>query len=199
MSRCMRARPRLEIQLEGISILTDTRVYVRNGSTGLLEIGANSVDGSNAAYLKFSAIRLGVKGPSENGSSSTPHIRVTEDGAFTHEGEIATKNQCLTWTRLGELAGNGASNKTLTVPDITQYSELLITVGPAVANQTRRILGSTVVPKVDYNSTIGQDNNQGNHQAAYKTSHSAGFSILSKTSIKLYANNTSSFAMLFAR
>ena len=179
--------------------IDSTRVYVRNGSTGLLEIGANSVDGSNAAYLKSSAIRLGVKGPSESGSSSTPHIRVTDNGAFTHEGEIATKNQCLTWTKLGELAGNGASNKTLTVPDITQYSELLITVGPAVANQTRRILGSTVVPKVDYNATIGQDNNQGSHQAAYKTSHSAGFSILSKTSIKLYANNTSSLALLFAR
>lgn len=179
--------------------IDSTRVYVRNGSTGLLEIGANSVDGSNAAYLKSSAIRLGVKGPSESGSSSTPHIRVTDNGAFTHEGEIATKNQCLTWTKLGELAGNGASNKTLTVPDITQYSELLITVGPAVANQTRRILGSTVVPKVDYNATIGKDNNQGSHQAAYKTSHSAGFSILSKTSIKLYANNTSSLALLFAR
>ena len=75
--------------------IDSTRVYVRNGSTGLLEIGANSVDGSNAAYLKSSAIRLGVKGPSESGSSSTPHIRVTEDGAFTHEGEIATKNNCL--------------------------------------------------------------------------------------------------------
>lgn len=74
--------------------IDSTRVYVRNGSTGLLEIGANSVDGSNAAYLKSSAIRLGVKGPSESGSSSTPHIRVTEDGAFTHEGEIATKNNC---------------------------------------------------------------------------------------------------------
>ena len=75
--------------------IDSTRVYVRNGSTGLLEIGANSVDGSNAAYLKSGAIRLGVKGPSESGSSSTPHIRVTEDGAFTHEGEIATKNNCL--------------------------------------------------------------------------------------------------------
>ena len=75
--------------------IDSTRVYVRNGSTGLLEIGANSVDGSNAAYLKSSAIRLGVKGPSESGSSSTPHIRVTDNGAFTHEGEIATKNQCL--------------------------------------------------------------------------------------------------------
>ena len=51
--------------------IDSTRVYVRNGSTGLLEIGANSVDGSNAAYLKSSAIRLGVKGPSESGSSST--------------------------------------------------------------------------------------------------------------------------------
>ena len=179
--------------------IDSTRVYVRNGSTGLLEIGANSVDGSNAAYLKSSAIRLGVKGPSESGSSSTPHIRVTEDGAFTHEGEIATKNNCLTWKKLGELAGNGASSKTIAVPDVTQYSELLITVGPAVAYQTRRILGSTVVPKEDYNATIGNDNNQGHHQAAYKTSHSAGFSILSKTSIKLYANNTSSLALLFAR
>lgn len=74
--------------------IDSTRVYVRNGSTGLLEIGANSVDGSNAAYLKSSAIRLGVKGPSESGSSSTPYIRVTDNGAFTHEGEIATKNNC---------------------------------------------------------------------------------------------------------
>ncbi|BDZ81422.1 phage tail spike protein [Claveliimonas bilis] len=91
--------------------IDSTRVYVRNGSTGLLEIGANSVDGSNAAYLKSSAIRLGVKGPSESGSSSTPHIRVTEDGAFTHEGEIATKNNCLTgsYKQIGaSSAGQGA-------------------------------------------------------------------------------------------
>lgn len=91
--------------------IDSTRVYVRNGSTGLLEIGANSVDGSNAAYLKSSAIRLGVKGPSESGSSSTPYIRVTDNGAFTHEGEIATKNNCLTgsYKQIGSgSAGQGA-------------------------------------------------------------------------------------------
>ncbi|MBM6949356.1 phage tail spike protein, partial [Mordavella massiliensis] len=75
--------------------LDSTRVYVRNGSTGLLEIGANSVDGSNAAYLKSNAIRLGIKGPSESGSSSTPHVRITDEGVFTHEGEVCTKNNCL--------------------------------------------------------------------------------------------------------
>ena len=91
--------------------IDSTRVYVRNGSTGLLEIGANSVDGSNAVYLKSSAIRLGVKGPSESGSSSTPYIRVTDNGAFTHEGEIATKNNCLTgsYKQIGSgSAGQGA-------------------------------------------------------------------------------------------
>ena len=94
--------------------IDSTRVYVRNGSTGLLEIGANSVDGSNAAYLKSSAIRLGVKGPSESGSSSTPHIRVTEDGAFTHEGEIATKNNCFSDRVVGKTGAIVAKGNTYT-------------------------------------------------------------------------------------
>ena len=94
--------------------IDSTRVYVRNGSTGLLEIGANSVDGSNAAYLKSSAIRLGVKGPSESGSSSTPNIRVTEDGAFTHEGEIATKNNCFSDRVVGKTGAIVAKGNTYT-------------------------------------------------------------------------------------
>ena len=108
-------------------------------------------------------------------------------------------NTCVTWTKLGELAGNGASTSTITVPDVTGFSELLLTCGPAVAYQTRRILASTVVPYYAYQSEIGDDNTQGRHQAAYKTSHSVGFSIMSNTSIKLYANNTSSLAILYAR
>lgn len=160
-------------------------------------IGGYSADDTSKGYIV--GADLCSKLPGTSGSASAPKVYVNSSGAFTHEGEIATKNNCLTWTKLGELAGNGASSKTITVPDVTKYSELLITVGPAVANQTRRILGSTVVPKEDYGVTIGKDNNQGHHQAAYKTSHSAGFSILSKTSIKLYANNTSSLALLFAR
>lgn len=160
-------------------------------------IGGYSADDTSKGYIV--GADLCSKLPGTSGSASAPKVYVNSSGAFTHEGEIATKNNCLTWTILGELAGNGASSKTITVPDVTKYSELLITVGPAVANQTRRILGSTVVPKEDYGATIGKDNNQGHHQAAYKTSHSAGFSILSKTSIKLYANNTSSLALLFAR
>lgn len=94
--------------------IDSTRVYVRNGSTGLLEIGANSVDGSNAAYLKSSAIRLGVKGPSESGSSSTPHIIVAEDGAFTHEGEIATKNNCFSDRVVGKTGAIVAKGNTYT-------------------------------------------------------------------------------------
>lgn len=108
-------------------------------------------------------------------------------------------NTCLKWTKLGELAGNGASTRTITVPDVTGFSELLLTCGPAVVYQTRRILASTVVPYYAYQSEIGDDNTQGRHQAAYKTTHSVGFSIMSKTSIKLYANNTSSLAILYAR
>ena len=177
-----------------------------NGATGAaaLSLGdsgdiTESGGRGGGIIVRTDFFRASSKDRGEAGTTSVPYIEVRSDGAFTHEGEIATKNNCLTWKMLGELAGNGASSKTITVPDVTQYSELLITVGPAVANQTRRILGSTVVPKEDYNATIGKDNNQGHHQAAYKTSHSAGFSILSKTSIKLYANNTSSLALLFAR
>ena len=108
-------------------------------------------------------------------------------------------NTCLKWTKLGGLAGNGASTSTITVPDVTGFSELLLTCGPAVAYQTQRILASTVVPYYAYQSEIGDDNTQGRHQAAYKTTHSVGFSIRSKTSVKLYANNTSSLVQLFAR
>lgn len=108
-------------------------------------------------------------------------------------------NNCLQWTKLGELAGNGASTKNITVPDITEFSEILLTCGPAVIYETRRILASTLIPYESFIATVGADKSNGNHQAAYKSSHSVGFSIMSKTSVKLYANNSSSLVMLFAR
>ena len=102
------------------------------------------------------------------------------------------------WKFLGELAGNGAMTKTITVPDVTLYSEFLLMCGPAVAYQTRRVLASTIVPYERFASEIGDDNGNGRFQAMYQ-SYSVGFSIISNTSIKLYANNNDSLCALVYR
>lgn len=102
------------------------------------------------------------------------------------------------WKFIGELAGNGASTKTITVSDVTSFSEMLLTCGPAIAYQTQRILASTVIPYVRFASEIGDDNGNGRFQAMYQE-YSVGFSIMSNTSIKLYANNIHSLCALFYR
>lgn len=102
------------------------------------------------------------------------------------------------WKFLSELAGNGASTSTITVPDVTSYSEILLICGPAVAYQTRRVLASTVIPYERFASEIGGDNGNGRFQAMYQ-SYSVGFSIMSNTSIKLYANNNDSLCALLYR
>lgn len=102
------------------------------------------------------------------------------------------------WKLLNELAGNGAKTKTITVPDVTSYSEILLICGPAVAYQTQRVLASTVIPYERFVSEIGDDSRAGRFQAMYQ-SYSVGFSIMSNTSIKLYANNVDSLCALFYR
>lgn len=69
-------------------------ITIRNGSTGLISIGAYSVDGNTVSYFQSSSLFMGTKPPNTSGAFSSPHVRVNSDGAFTHEGEIATKNNC---------------------------------------------------------------------------------------------------------
>lgn len=102
------------------------------------------------------------------------------------------------WKFLSELAGNGAKTKTITVPDVTSYSEMLLLCGPAIAYQTHRVLASTVIPYERFASEIGDDNGNGRFQAMYQE-YSVGFSIMSNTSIKLYANNNNSLCALLYR
>ena len=180
--------------------LDGKNISFREGDDDKIVFGSSDIDGvKEQSYMVSQDIWIGPTAPNESGSSNSHRLEVNSDGCFADGYEICAKNTCLKWTKLGELAGNGASSSTITVPDVTGFSELLLTCGPAVAYQTRRILASTVVPYYAYQTEIGDDNTQGRHQAAYKTTHSVGFSIMSKTSIKLYANNVSSIAILFAR
>ena len=173
--------------------LDGKNISFREGDDDKIVFGSSDIDGvKEQSYMVSQDIWIGPTAPNESGSSNSHRLEVNSDGCFADGYEICAKNTCLKWTKLGELAGNGASSSTITVPDVTGFSELLLTCGPAVAYQTRRILASTVVPYYAYQTEIGDDNTQGRHQAAYKTTHSVGFSIMSKTSIKLYANNVSS-------
>lgn len=96
-------------------------------------------------------------------------------------------NLSLAWIRLGELAGNQSKTKTITVIDTSQYHELLLTCGPAIEYQTWRILASTIIPITSWlRGTTDQSN--GAFQTGYSTTHLAGVSRISNTSIKLYAN-----------
>lgn len=106
----------------------------------------------------------------------------TDSGAARLDNDLS-----LTWIKLGEIAGNHAKTKTITVLDTSQYHELLLTCGPAVEYQTGRILASTIIP---ISRWLGGTTDHGNgaFQAAYSTTHQAGISRISNTSIKLYAN-----------
>lgn len=108
----------------------------------------------------------------------------TDSGAVRLDNDLS-----LAWIKLGELAGNHSKTKTITVKDISQYHELLLTCGPALAYQTWRILSSTVIPIASLNLS-SSDYTDGAFQAAYRnTEYQAGLSKLSNTSLKLYANS----------
>lgn len=107
----------------------------------------------------------------------------TDSGAARLDNDLS-----LAWIKLGELAGNGDSTKILTVPDTSQYHELLLTCGPAIIYQTRRILASTVIPISNWLGDI-DDRAGGYFQAMYSNSdYMSGVSRITNTSIKLYAN-----------
>ena len=180
--------------------LDGNNISFREGDDDKIVFGSSNIDGEKEqSYMVSKDIWIGPTAPNEAGASNSHRLEVNQDGCFADGYEICTKNSCLKWTELGELAGNGASTKNITVPDVAGFSEFLLTCGPAVIYQTRRVLASTIIPYESYQNEIGDDNTQGRFQAAYKTSHSVGFSIMSNTSIKLYANNTSSLAILYAR
>ena len=108
----------------------------------------------------------------------------TDNGAARLDNNLS-----LSWIKLGELAGNHTTTKTITVPDTSQYSELLLTCGPAVEYQTWRVLSSTIIPISRWDAS-SKDHSSGSFQAAYSgTTYQAGISKLSNTSIKLYANS----------
>lgn len=102
------------------------------------------------------------------------------------------------WTKLCELAGNGGTTKNCSVVDTSQFSELLLTCGTAIENQTNRILSSIIIPIAMWTSNT-LDSSNGTFQAAYSgTTYQAGVSRISNTSVKLYANSRT-IAVLYAR
>ena len=108
----------------------------------------------------------------------------TDSGAARLDNDLS-----LAWIKLGEIAGNQSKTKTITVKDISQYHELLLTCGPAIEYQTWRILSSTVIPIARLNLATS-DHTSGSFQAVYGgTEYQAGLSKLSNTSLKLYANS----------
>ena len=106
----------------------------------------------------------------------------TNSGAARLDNDLS-----LTWIKLGEIAGNQSKTKTITVIDTSQYHELLLTCGPAIEYQTGRILASTIIPITRWLGST-TDHQNGTFQAGYSTTHLAGLSRISNTSIKLYAN-----------
>ena len=96
-------------------------------------------------------------------------------------------NLSLVWINIGRFAGNGStSTKIVTVLDTYQYHELLLTCGPAIINQTDRILASTIIPISNWLSN-NIDDSGGAYQALY-ADYMSGVSRISNTSIKLYAS-----------
>lgn len=110
-------------------------------------------------------------------------------GIYKKTEEGACKlDTTLTWIKLGEVAGNLQTSKTITVDDTSKYSEILLTCGTAISGKTWRILASTIIPIARWLAS-NEDNSNGSFQAAYSgTTYQAGVSRLSNTSIKLYAN-----------
>ncbi|RHP05610.1 hypothetical protein [Dorea sp. AF36-15AT] len=108
------------------------------------------------------------------------------------------ENQKRKWTKLCEIAGNQNSSKTFTVEDLSGYSEILLTCGPAVIHQTGRILGSSTIPIKLWNA-CNTDYSNGYFQSTYgSNTYIAGVTRLSDTSVKLYANS-STLAGLYVR
>lgn len=108
------------------------------------------------------------------------------------------ENQKREWTKLCEIAGNQNSSKTFTVEDLSGYSEILLTCGPAVIHQTERILGSSTIPIKLWNA-CNTDYSNGYFQSTYgSNAYVAGVTRLSDTSVKLYANS-STLAGLYVR
>ena len=95
------------------------------------------------------------------------------------------------WKVICNMAGNLTSSKTVNVEDLSNYTEMLVTCGVAVVNQTTRILNSIIIPITTWNGSNDSYSN-GYFQCAYSgTTYCVGISKISNTSLKLYANTKS--------
>lgn len=76
------------------------KFYDRGGGRASLALGdsgdiAETAGAYTGIVVRAPFFRASSKDTGESGSADVPYIEVKSDGAFTHEGEIATKNQCL--------------------------------------------------------------------------------------------------------
>ena len=94
--------------------------------------------------------------------------------------------------------GNAGGFKTITV-DLSQYSELLLTVGTYPIN-ANRILASTVIPISDVvNQASSSGDGNGHFQAYYSSTYWAGFNYLGNNQIQYRSSSSSTIAFLWAR
>ena len=107
-------------------------------------------------------------------------------------------NSILTWTEIARYT-TADSNTTQTISNLTDYNELLVTVG--ATNAPTRILNSIVIPIQLFTATVA-DTGNGYFQVAYMTEAGypwqSGISYLGNNQIKLY-NNSRSNIVVYAR
>lgn len=75
------------------------KFYDRGGGRASLALGdsgdiAETAGAYTGIVVRAPFFRASSKDTGESGSADVPYIEVKSDGAFTHEGEIATKNNC---------------------------------------------------------------------------------------------------------
>lgn len=178
-----------------------------DGTVSLQDMTAYDQQGSSYSAKDINEERKAINDVYANKVVSLDEASlVTEPGFFCDAlvaNELVTKigndiNDKFRWKKIGELAGNQAPSKTISTFDLSNRTEILLACGPAVINQTNRILSSAIIPIVRWNSATADATN-GTFQSAYDgTTYLAGVSRLSDTSVKLYANSKT-LCSVFAR
>ena len=125
------------------------------------------------------------------------------DNGKNLENTVSTMNSDIsnravkTWTMLKNQTSVG--NSTISVDDITQYSEFMIAcgLGSSLNGNYYRELASTIVPAQVLTSHTNVDHNSGSHQAYYSSAYNGGISYLGNNQIKIY--NNGGITRLYAR
>lgn len=116
------------------------KFYDRGGGRASLALGdsgdiAETAGAYTGIVVRAPFFRASSKDTGESGSADVPYIEVKSDGAFTHEGEIATKNQCLFAKIIGGtkvVTPTGGSS--VSVFTDTQINSLLGVTGSSAGN-----------------------------------------------------------------